>query len=293
MNNVTLNSDLVDVRWLKEHLLADNLIVLDASIVPIGSKVVTGERRYVPQSQIFDFEHKIRDIESDLPHMLPSAALFAAEVCKIGVSKDSVIVIYDDKGIYSSPRAWWMFKAMGHQRVAVLDGGLPAWISAGQPTANSTVTKSLVGNFTATLNDNLVVDADAVQLALQNKAYAVIDARSAGRFQGSEAEPRKGLRGGHMPGAFNIPYPEVLTKGFYKNANELKILFHDPIKSRQELIFTCGSGVTASILFLAATLAGYEKNALYDGSWCEWGIPSSRTVITGTNAQGGAHAKKD
>ncbi|MCQ3954505.1 MAG: sulfurtransferase [Chloroflexi bacterium] len=236
---------LVSAQWLKENLRAENLIVLDASMKPVGNVVASQAVAYIPGSLRFDFDNDIREHNTPLPHMMPTPEFFAEEMRKLGVNKDSAIVAYDNVGVYASPRAWWMFRAMGHDNAAVLDGGLPAWMNAGYETSS-------------TLGDS---------------AYSVVDARSAGRFTGQEKEPREGLRGGHMPGAVNLPFSETQVNGAMKAPSLLREMFA-PYQNKK-LIFSCGSGVTACILALAAEQAGLSDLAVYDGSWAEWGLPSS------------------
>lgn len=289
MTKAMLQSDIVSVEWLKENLTAENLIILDASIVPVGSLPTSTNKQYLPNTQVFDFENKVCDLKSSLPHTLPSTEVFTQEVRRLGVSGNSVVIIYDDKGLYAAPRAWWMFKVMGQKQVAVLDGGLPAWITAGEPLSDATANPKAEGSFTATLQKSQIVSADTVAAALEDPSCAVLDARSAGRFQGTEPEPRTGLRSGHMPNAVSLPFSNVLRNGHLKSNAELKTMFIAATGERTNLIFSCGSGVTAAILFLAATCAGYSNLALYDGSWSEWGKPSSRPVI-GPEDQGMDHA---
>lgn len=213
--------------------------------------------------------------------MLPAAEDFTREAQKLGINKNSLIIVYDNRGIYSSPRAWWMFKAMGHDQVYVLDGGLPEWIAAGYTCEPATQPKAIEkGNFVAKYNPALVSDKEDVLQALQNEKYSVIDARSAARFHGKAPEPRAGLRLGHMPGALNIPFETLLENGMMRNQAELKQVFNSFSLKNKKLIFSCGSGVTACITALGAALAGYPNFSVYDGSWSEWGMPGELPVVT-------------
>jgi len=278
-----LPTPLVTPSWLSSHLGAPDLVILDASMKPVGSvgaSPAASAEIWLPGAQIFDFDTRICDRSTSLPHMMPSPEVFETEVRALGVNQQSQVVVYDKIGIFSSPRAWWMFKAMGHDGVAVLDGGLPAWIAAGLPTESSPRVAAPTGNFVARPRPSLFVDADHVATALINPAVAVLDARSEGRFQGRDPEPRQGLRGGHMPNAINVPFGAVQAQGHMKSAEEISALLAAKVGARERLVFSCGSGVTACTLALAAELAGYSNKAVYDGSWSEWGLPSARPVVT-------------
>ena len=279
MSNAKITSPLVSVQWLANNLDAENIVILDASMKPVGvtsNPDSVEEPSYIKGARRFDFDNEIRDKNTDLPHMMPSPEFFTEEMQKLGVDKDSAIVVYDRVGVYSSPRAWWMFRAMGHGQIAVLDGGLPAWKKAGfaieeQPEKIA----ERRGNFVARPQSELFCDASHVLKALSDPRYAVLDARSNGRFNGTEPEPRAGLRPGHIPNSINLPYAHIVVDGYVLPVTKLDSVFSKLIKKEQKLIFSCGSGVTACITALAAELAGYSNIAVYDGSWSEWGLPSS------------------
>jgi thiosulfate/3-mercaptopyruvate sulfurtransferase len=282
MSTLKITNSLISVQTLKENLSAENLIILDASMKPVGKVAASTVETdvYIPGSLRFDFDNEIRDHNTSLPHMMPSAEFFTDEVRKMGINQDSAIVVYDRIGIYSSPRAWWMFRAMGHTQMAVLDGGLPAWIAAGFETVPQLREKPAQrGNFIAQPVADAFVDADDVMHALNDANYRVLDARSSGRFKGLEPEPREGLKPGHMPNAFNIPYTSVLENGMLKDDMSLRSMFE--AYKNKKMIFSCGSGATACVLALAAEQAGYQDLSVYDGSWSEWGLISSgRPVVT-------------
>ena len=283
MNTLTLPGPIVSVAWLSDHLDDPRLVVLDASMKPITAASPAQDPSDVGRirgARVFDFDTKICDRSSALPHMMPAPELFEREARALGVCRDSVIVAYDRVGVYSSPRAWWMWKAMGHDAVAVLDGGLPAWIEAGLPCAPAAEAEIPPGDFVAHPRPLLFCDAAHVEGALADDRFAVIDARSEGRFRGVEPEPRAGLRLGHMPNARNLPWSAVQEKGKMLAPEQLTALFAERASKQQRLIFSCGSGVTACVLALAADLAGRRELAVYDGSWSEWGQPSSRPVVT-------------
>lgn len=273
---------LVSVSWLAAHLDEPGLIVLDASMKPIGALGAaqpTGDV-FLPRAQVFDFDTRICDPSTALPHMMPSAELFTREVRALGVGSLSQIVVYDRVGIFSSPRAWWMFLAMGHDAVSVLDGGLPAWRASGLPTESGPRPPVPPGDFVARPRPELFVDADHVAAALRDERSVVLDARSEGRFRGREAEPRPGLRSGHMPNAVSLPFNAVQTEGRMRSPEELASILASKAQGRERLVFSCGSGVTACTLALAAELAGHRDKAVYDGSWSEWGLPSSRPIVS-------------
>ncbi|MDX1302959.1 3-mercaptopyruvate sulfurtransferase [Photobacterium sp.] len=271
----TLPSSLVTTKWLAEHLDDPNLILLDASwYMPGSARNPEQEWRncHIRGARFFDFDTKIKDPDADLPHMLPSPELFAQEVSKLGISNQSMIVVYDSHGLFSAPRVWWMFKAMGHDNVAVLNGGLPAWLAEQYPTESGEADKPEASQYAASLLPQWVISADNLQLLLNDPDTVVLDARPAARFDGTEPEPRAGVRSGHMPNAKSLPFTYLIKDGFFLDRDQLESWFNtvaaDPEK---RLIFSCGSGVTACVLALAAELTGRKLLTVYDGSWAEWG----------------------
>lgn len=268
---------IVSIEWLSERLGQKNLVVLDASIKPAVAANTSegiGAELQIPGTRIFDFDKTICNKSSSLPHMMPTLDDFEREVRNVGINNEDMIVIYDRMGIYASPRAWWMLKAMGHNQVAVLDGGFPAWLAAQLPVEPISAPPVPSGHFIARPQSGFFVDGDQVAAALSAATW-VLDARSEGRFYGREPEPRIGLRGGHIPGSRSMPFQQVLMQGKLRPVEELQELFHLQANHDQSFIFSCGSGVTSCILALAATQAGYRKLAVYDGSWSEWGLPDS------------------
>ncbi|MFJ8043906.1 sulfurtransferase [Kitasatospora sp. NPDC096147] len=275
MTSLALPGPLVDVHWLAGCLGHPDLVVLD---VPVGERPEGVQP--IRGAGVFDLEGAFSDHGDPLPHTMPSVEQFTSAVRELGVNDDSTVVVYDGTGIYSAARAWWMFRAMGFDRVAVLDGGLPAWEAAGLP--RGVAERPVVpGDFTAAPRPGLVVDREVVGAALADPDRAVLDARTAGRFAGTAPEPREGLRGGHMPGAFNLPFGRLQDGGRMRSAAELRSLFEELVGEREELVFSCGSGVTACVLALGADLAGYRRLAVYDGSWSEWGARAELPVVTG------------
>jgi thiosulfate/3-mercaptopyruvate sulfurtransferase len=281
---MVLPTSLVNVQWLKANLEADNLILLDASVPPVVPGFVginsEGPFKAIPGARRFDYDKEICEPNSSLPHMMPSPELFEAKVQDIGINQSSIIVVYDDVGLYASPRAWWMLKAMGHSQVAVLDGGLPAWIAAGNSVSDRLESANQKGDFKAHVGEPLFCGHDLVLQATTDKNYAIVDARSEGRFAGTAPEPRPGVRSGHMPNAANLPFAKVLNEGFLKSPAALEALFADKADKHQTVITSCGSGITACVLTLAAHMAGYQNLAVYDGSWAQWGMPGKLPVVT-------------
>ena len=268
---MTLNP-LVTVDWLSENLDIPNLIILDASV----QNNVSGLVPEFPELQIkgaraFDMETVFYDKKSAISNMIPNEAVFTKECQKLGINKNSIIVVYDNLGIYTSPRAWWMFKVMGHPYITVLDGGLSAWKKAGLPCEEKKQPIAKKGDFEAHYKAELVRDSAYILKNLNDSEHLILDARSENRFNGSTPEPREQMASGHIPGSKNVPYLNVLENGKMISKAELKNIFNSFNPEDKELIFTCGSGVTACIILLASELVTDNQKALYDGSWSEWG----------------------
>ncbi len=283
MSALVLPSELVSVDWLNEHIGHNELRVLDASwFMPSAQRDGKLEwfKERIPGAAFFDFDREICDMKSDLPHMMPRESDFQQYAQNLGINQNSIIVVYDSLGIFSSPRAWWMLKAMGAADVAVLDGGLPAWKAKALPLQSGEAVKAVnKGDFIAHYQDKLICDADQVLLAIQDEQRVIIDARSPGRFLGQEAEPRAGVRSGHIPNAKNLPSAQLLCGQKMQDAYQLALIFEAMAPKKNGLIFSCGTGVTACILALGATLAGYENISVYDGSWTEWGSSADLPVV--------------
>lgn len=277
---IALPGPVVSAQWLAANLDPSRVFLLEARLKAVSQKpesAGSSAQKRLPGAQVFDLE-KIRDISIELPHTMPPADQFERDVRELGVRSNAIVVIYDPVGVYASPRIRWMFRAMGHDQVAVLDGGMSAWTAAGLPVCKPEDHSVVPGDFEARPRPRAFYDAQSVMSALNDDQATVLDARSEGRFHGREPEPRRGLRAGHMPGAVNLPFELVLRCGHFRPVHELKALFASKAGHRRRLIFSCGSGVTSCIPALAAELAEYREVAVYDGSWSEWGADSSWPV---------------
>lgn len=275
---------LVSVEWVRNRISDPHLVLLDASWhMPAAGRDPNVEygSGHIPGARFFDID-AISDTSSLLPHMLPAAEAFAASVSGLGISNADQIVIYDTVGLFSAARAWWMFRAMGHDKVAVMDGGLPAWSAAGGTTTD-VEERFEPTTYEARLNPSAVTSLAAMQGASSRASHVILDARPAGRFDGSQPEPRPGLPSGHMPNATSLPFSSVVTsEGFLKDPSDLENLFAGlGVGDEKNIITTCGSGVTAAILTLALARIGVEDTSLYDGSWTEWGSTDGCPIETG------------
>jgi thiosulfate/3-mercaptopyruvate sulfurtransferase len=271
---MTPASPLVSTEWLAEHLTAPDVRVADASwYLPQAGRNAKEEyaAAHIPRAVFFDIDD-LSDEKSPYPHMLAPAPKFASRMRKLGLGDGNLIVVYDGAGIYSAARAWWMLRAMGHNEVAVLDGGFPKWKREGRPIEDM-IASPYPRHFTPRPNNAILRSIEQVQANLSAKAEQVVDARGAPRFNAKEPEPRPGVRGGHIPGSTNIPYTEFTNQdGTLRSAADLAMIFAERgVDTKKPVVTTCGSGVTASIALLALAVLGAPKASLYDGSWAEWG----------------------
>lgn len=277
------SGNLVSVQWLLTHINDDNLVILEASMSkPLPGKSNKVGEEAIPGARHFDFEKTICDQDSHLPNMMPGMECFETEICKLGVNHNSTVVVYDNMGVYSSPRAWWMLKMMGHNNVFVLNGGLPAWKSEGGSVEPMlTLSSAAPGNFKCTHYPEKMVPVEFMLDNLTAQHAKVVDARSLGRFSGEEADPRPQAKSGHIPASKNLHYAVLQKDGHMLPAEDLARQFEIAGLSKEDkIVFSCGSGVTACILALGANEAGYEKLAVYDGSWSEWGASNSYPIET-------------
>ncbi len=276
---------LVSTEWLAAHLGDPHVRVLDASFTLPGVSPTAREnydRGHILGAVFFDID-EIAEPGTSLPHMIPSAELFAQKIGALGVGDDDRVVVYDGHGLSSAGRAWWMLRLFGHREVALLDGGLPKWKAEGRPL-DTTIPAPPPRRFTARFDPALVRDKAVLISNLATGAEQVLDARAAGRFAGITPESRPGLRGGHIPGSRNLPYEELTDPKTHqlRNADELTRLFDAAgVALDRPIVTSCGSGVTACALAFALDLIGHPGAAVYDGSWSEWGRPGETPVETG------------
>jgi len=286
-STIGLPGSLVSAAWLGEHLYHPSLAILDASYyLPAEQRDPRAEYEslHIPGARFFDID-AIADATSALPHMLPTAEQFSADMQTLGLSNDHTIVVYDTHGMFSAPRVWWMLRTFGHRQVAVLDGGLPAWQAAGHSVSSAAEEPPLAASeqpFKATLNRAAVYSRQQVQDTLSSGSAQVIDARSAARFSGEQAETRPGVRSGHMPGAVNLPFTDLLSSPdrHMLPPPQLEQRFTGAgIDLSKPIVTSCGSGVTACVLALALEQLDRPNVAIYDGSWTEWGSASDTEVV--------------
>ncbi len=273
----------VSADWVEKQLGAPEFRIVDASwYLPAHNRNGAAEYAagHIPGAVFFD-QDAIADQSSKLPHTLPTPSYFAEEVGKLGISASDTIVVYDGPGFLAAPRAWWMFRVMGAKNVYVLDGGLDGWKASGRPLETD-LPEPKPATFEISFDRKRVTSFQQMQDIVETGSRQIADARSAGRFTGQEAEPRAGMRSGHMPGARSIPSSVLSENGHLKDLATLRSIFATAgVDLSAPVVTSCGSGVTAAVITLALESLGHTDNTLYDGSWSEWGSKEETPVVTG------------
>lgn len=281
---VSPSDALVTTDWLAENLDNTDIVVLDGTYhLPTAKRDAGAEfaGKHIPGAIRFDIDD-ICDPDDPLPHMMPTPALFAEKVSALGISNDHRVVVYDVYGLQSAARVWWMFRVFGHDNVAVLNGGLPKWEAEGRAVTAEVAARPAT-DFKAGFRPELVRGIDDIRNTIENGGAQIVDVRSAGRFTAAEPEPRAGMRSGHMPGAVNLPYTDILDPAFREFKSPAVIAEHlraAEVNTDGPIITSCGSGVTACAVSLALFLVGKPDAAVYDGSWSEWGGRQDTPIVT-------------
>jgi thiosulfate/3-mercaptopyruvate sulfurtransferase len=283
--SLSLPGSLVTTEWLAAHIDQPELVILDGSFKLPGATPIAADdfaARHIPKARFFDID-KIADHETSLPHMLPSPEAFEQYAADLGISNGSIVVVYDTPGLMSAGRVWWTLRTFGHDKVAVLDGGLRKWLAEGRPVTEEVAPFSR-GVFKAHFNPGAVRSKAQVLDNIASQAEQVIDARSAGRFTATEKEARPGLRSGHIPGSLNLPFNALTdpqTGELLDTPSIAKAFEQAGLDLSEPVIASCGSGVTAAALAFGLHLAGKDDVAIYDGAWTEWGQQGDTPVETG------------
>lgn len=264
----------VAADWLAEHIDDPEIQIIDARMAPPGQEERDLNAEYqaghIPGAVFFDIE-ALSDHTSPLPHMTPRAEAFAVAMRELGVSSDKHLVVYDEGNLFSAPRAWWMLRTFGVEKVSIVAGGLEGWRRDGLPLEQG-LPELPEGDFDGRVDPLAIKRLTDVLLVSHEGSAQIVDARPAGRFNGQVAEPRPGLRSGHIPGALNVPWTELVINGELKTTDELNEIFaRQGVDFERPIIASCGSGVTAAVVVLALTTLGVNGVSLYDGSWSEWG----------------------
>lgn len=273
----------ISTEWLAERLGDPGVVIVDGSwYLPAMKR--DGFKEYqaahIPGAVYFDID-EISDHGSPLPHMLPPPEAFALHMRRLGIGNDATVVVYDGVGLFSAPRVWWTFRVFGAKDVFILDGGLPKWRSESRPIETG-MTVGKPADFKPTFDKSLVADLERVEQALSSRSVQVVDVRPAARFRGEAPEPREGVRSGHMPGSFNVPSSELTENGTLASPEKIRAALEaGGVDPEEPVIASCGSGVSAVVLWLALDAIGKPPVALYDGSWSDWGSRADKPAATG------------
>jgi len=278
-------SPLVTPSWLAKHLSDPGIAILDATLPPVGITPPIDTRarylaKHIPGAVFFDID-ELSDHSTPLPHMLPTPEAFSRSMSALGVGDQMPIVVYEQEGVFSAPRAWWMLRTFGAREVYILDGGFRAWIEADLPTDSGQVDRA-PATFHATFDEDAVRDFAQINQLIAEQAQ-ILDARSSGRFTGVLSEPRPGISSGHMPGAINVPFTDLLDDGRLESVTKLREYFvAKGVNMEQPITTTCGSGVTAAVVALGLQIAGAKDVSLYDGSWAEYAQQPGAVIEKGS-----------
>lgn len=269
-----MTSPIITPQQLKDQLQNDRLVMLDVSVPKVTGEQTDQENQTIPGAIVVDLKRDFSNAEGQFPNTVPSPEQFAETCGQLGITNESKVIVFDNLGVYSSPRVWWLFNIMGHQDVFVLDGGLPEWVNAGYPTIESIPwdrrsMKSPMRKFNTNYQAHLVKPYEDILSNVNHGNFMIADARSKGRFEGTTPEPREGIKSGHIPHSVCLPYQEVLDGHKFKSKAELQGIFNN-LQIADTTVYSCGSGLTACIILLAGQIAGVRSMNVYDGSWTEW-----------------------
>lgn len=279
-----MNYPLVSTEWLDANKDNDDLFILDVSMSKVIGKepIIYDQLITIPNSYKVTIEHDLSDASSNFTHCFPSGDQVLRLADQLGFNVSSTLVIYDNQGVYSSPRAWWIFKSFGYNNVVIIDGGLPKWITKGYAVMDTHLVnpkKVIHSDNVLMKNPTSLATSEYILLNIDSEKSTVIDVRSENRFLGIASEPRAGVRSGHIPKSINLPFGMVLDSIEYKPAKDIHAQFTKVgCQSDMNILFSCGSGITACIVLVAAIIAGFPNVSLYDGSWAEWGADASLPI---------------